>query len=208
MTFALRILSIGMLTVWVCRSAHPAVVISAIETGGDVLVSYSGTLDLSGLTFSNQNATSDAHQFQNNSLTASAFVNAFATTDGGTFYSNPFSSTPSTDWVSATTVEADIFSGNHLALFTGGTSPDPLRLHSADVVGTTWSGAGFMQFNSTTLLGMGLDLSVDRVWTINNASADTITLTAIPEPGTPVFLGLFGTRLLFLRRRSPIVCKL
>jgi len=208
MAFSLRILSIGLLAFCVSRSAHPAVVISAIETGGDVLVSYSGTLDLSGLTFSTQNATSDAHQFQNSSGTASAFVNAFATTDGGSFYSNPFSSRPSTDWVSATTVEADIFSGNHLALFTGGTSPDPLRLHSSDVVGTTWSGSGFMQFNSTTLVGIGLDLSVDRVWTINNATADTITLTAIPEPGTLVFLGLFGTRLVFVRRRFPIVCKL
>ena len=61
-----------------------------------------------------------------------------------------------------------------------------------------------MQFDSTDIATLGWDLSVDRLWTINNAAADTVTLTAgaVPEPSTFVLLGMGAIGLIGYRRRK------
>ena len=200
----LRTISAFCFCLFVSSQAHASLIVNAWETGGgNVRFEYDGSLnvaDLSGGIISG----SDSHVI--NSRSGGQFRNTFLKDNGTSIFSSTFSTTPAA-WKTGFT-PATTFGGTSLFFAVGGS----LTVHTTDIVDDVWSGSGFMQFDGTTLAGMGVDLSVDRVWTINNTAADTITLrnfnptSAVPEPrGLLLFclciVGLIGKSFLNRTRK-------
>lgn len=196
-----RIIPAAVLSLFVVTQSHASLIINAWETdSGHVRFEYDGTLDLTGLAAPNVVNTVDRHL--NRGSSGGLFVNSFSSTLGGSNYRSAFSTAPAA-WKTGPHA-ASSFGGNSLSL-------DSLNLivHTADISDDVWSGSGFMQFDSTTLAGMGVDLSVDRNWTIDNTAADTITLrnfnpstaSAVPEPSGLLLLGLCVAGLALQRYR-------
>ncbi|MEM0926505.1 MAG: hypothetical protein AAGJ83_10745 [Planctomycetota bacterium] len=194
-------------TVFICLAAslfasnesRGDVVVRVSEIEGNVVVQYGGTLDLTGLTFTIGNTTTDSSSLTTYS-TGDAIINAFATDDGGTFFDDPFASVPTGDWLSVGGPADVTFQSNHFVVLPAGDFENPLRLHTADIEAGVWSGTGGFRFNGTTIADLGLDLSQDRIWTLNNGASNTIRLTAIPEPAMAV--GLLGLTTAMTFRRS------
>lgn len=185
-----RTISALCLSLFVSSQSHASLIMNAWETdSGHVRFEYDGTLDLTGLAAPDVVNTGDSHTI--GARLGGFFRNSSSSTLGGSAYSSIFSTSPAA-WKTGTHI-ASSFGGNSLFLGSQG-----LIVHTADISDDVWSGSGFMQFDSTTLAGLGVDLSVDRIWTINNTAADTITLrnfnpstaSAVPEPSSLLLLGL------------------
>ena len=162
--------------------AYSDVIINVQETGdGHVTMNYSGTLDVSGLSSSN-GLIGNSHRIMSDGIILNGFGSA------GNIYSSPFSSTPGA-WKTRGIQDSDSFSGDDFTIF--GSS---MALATADITSDVWSGSGMMQWDNTDIATLQWDLSVDRVWTLNNTAANTITLTqtAVPEPSGFVCLGVVG----------------
>lgn len=198
----LPFLTVMLLCLVHSESAWADIVITFSEAGNNVLASYEGTLDLSDLEFTSGNSAVDRHRIRRvpNGTDAGTFINTFETQAGRVSFSAPFSSIPTTAWMTGSDIDADSFGGNHFLLSSGGTAA-PLMLQSADLSGSMWSGSGFMEFENTTLAAMGIDLSSNPTWVVNNASADRISMTAVPEP-TGLFAIVFIGFIVTARRRS------
>ena len=190
-------------------SAQALVNINIIEDGGNVTLSYSGTLDLTSLTRSGPNTGNNAHGLQTlNAPNTSAIINAFATNPADVFfYLTPYSSTPAdfmTISPATANLVADSFSGDHFYIVANNNN-GPLRLHGADITGSTWSGTGSLTWNSSTFASLNL-IPGTYTWTINNAMADTITLNvgaaAVPEPSTALPLLSLMVGIAWVRKRK------
>ena len=190
-------------------SAQALVNINIIEDGGNVTLSYSGTLDLTSLTRTGPFPGQDAHGIQiQNVPNTSGIINVFATNPSDVFFfSTPYSSTPA-DFMTIPPVgaffDADSFSGDHFYILNRNTN-SPLRLHGADFTGSTWSGTGSLTWNSSTFASLNL-IPGTYTWTINNAMADTITLNvgaaAVPEPSTALPLLSLMVGIAWVRKRK------
>lgn len=168
------------------------------EVGGNVRLDYQGTLDLTGLTFSTVQSLAERRirlvaPIGGNVAPYTAIINLNAGTTRE--YSSPFASGPSVPFTTQTTPPASSSGGNSLHLPTISTAQNAtLRFDVADFNVNTpdiWTGAGFMQWNNTTLAAMGIDAS-PKTWVLNNAAGNRITLgiTAVPEPSSLVLLGV------------------
>ena len=178
------------------------------EVGGNVRLDYQGTLDLTGLTFSTADSLAE-HRIRlvtpigGNVTPYTAIINLNAGTTRA--YSSPFASGPSVPFTTQTTPAASSSGGNSLHLPTLSTAQNAtLRFDVADFNVNTpdiWTGAGFMQWDNTTLAAMGVDVS-PKTWVLNNAAGDRITLgiAAVPEPSSLVLLGVAVGAFALVRR--------
>lgn len=160
---------------------HASLIVNAWETeSGHVRLEYDGSLNVADLTVSTIDTFED-HALRR--FFGGVISNMTPTNMGGSSFSSAYSATP-TVWKSGPVNVASSFGGTALVF----NSSALLNVHIADIDDDVWSGTGFMQFDNTTLAGMGVNLSVDRVWTIDNTAANTITLrnfnptSAVPEP--------------------------
>ena len=154
----------------ISQEVRADLVISVLESGADVELTYSGTLDLSDLSFTTINS-GELHGFEN-LFGGDVWLNAFT---GSTLnaYDSPFSSAP-TDFFS-TGGAASTFSGDHI--FVGGQGVTlPLRLRTSAVTNDVFTGSGAQTFSGTDFAGLGLTEGASFVWTLDNTAANTITL--------------------------------
>lgn len=173
-------------------SAPAALVINVQEVGADVVVTASGSLDMTGAVISSSHNNFDPRLLMRPTSNrirqyALGVVESYLLT-GGT---HDLGAGPNIDTNSIT---GDTFgiSGNSIFYVPGGYSGGPL------------SGSG--TFNGETIAGIGL-IPGSYTWTI---PSDTITLnigsvTPVPEPATYIALaGFGGLGLLVWRRRKRV----
>ncbi|MDX1926973.1 MAG: hypothetical protein SFV81_10660 [Pirellulaceae bacterium] len=203
----------GLLTMMVlCNSATKAdagIIFSFSEFGGNVRMEYQGTLNLSGMAYGTVSAIEE-HRIRHVQGFApfAAIVHVYQSptdVNGNSVrtlraYSSPFSSTPGI-FVSGITPEATTFGGNAIILPTTSISPSAtLRLAQADFNGDVWTGAGFMQWDNTTLANLQIDAS-PKTWVLTNGETITMGITAIPEPSSLVLWCVGITALAVTRRQ-------
>jgi len=173
------------------RPASAGIIITATETAGDVIIAYSGTLDVSGLTKTDQTGIRSRVRGTNTVL---QFAPAFANQDR---YLNAFSSYPAgpsigpgTNLINATSTAAGT------AAF-GIASAKELYLDRNLTVSDWANGqSGSMTFASTTIAGLGIAAGT-HTWVLDTTTADTIvfnagSVSAVPEPSSAIAMGLLG----------------
>lgn len=183
------------------RPASAAIVMTAQEIGGDVVFSYSGTLDVAGLTRGASTGSID-----NSRVRGSPSFVQFTNRSGNNAwpYSSAFSSSPSNIGTGTLRIDADISSVT--AVF--GVSTSSLYLDD-QLVEADWLSekSGSMTFQGTTLAVLGVDPGT-YTWVLNNGAADTITLTAsqaVPEPSSLMLFGAGGLVCAFVSGRRRLM---
>ena len=151
-------------------AAQGDIIIVAAETGGDVVFSYSGSLNLTGAT----KIDYTSNGFDGISPSQGLFLNRVTDMDRY-------------EWSSS----AGTFGTGGIA-FGAAATGDPLAVEGFVGVADGYvSGspiAGTLTYSSTTFDALGVDLSEPKVWTMAG-SGDTVTMQAIPEPSTLALLG-------------------
>lgn len=183
------LLSAGFLT-----PLNASIVITAIGSGGNVVFSFSGSVDLTGTTAPGTSSSSSAVnptiplvEFKGggsvNSYTVAAPASGGFGPGGASF-------------PGSNAATGDAFS------YVGGSSPR-IDLPAGYVSNTLISGS--MTFNSATFASLGIspvpatyvyDMKLAGIGTVEQ----TVTLNVIPEPSTFALLGLAGLGLLHRRR--------
>lgn len=172
-------------------AAHSAIVIVALETGGDVVFSYSGTIDTTGASLAGGQALSAySGIIPNLGIVGNSGTpyDGYAITGGGTFGTG------------VNTV-ATISTGDSFQIRS---SDLRVRLPDNYVSGTTISGttiSGDITFTGTDFTTLGVDSSSNITWNLPNDSI-SLQFTAIPEPSSTALLGLGGLAFALRRRRS------
>ncbi len=176
------------------QTGHAAMIIIAEETGGDVVFTYSGDVDITGATAEGPaSAIAFAGVIPN--------ISVLGNTDGASDI-DAYNLSGPTSIGSGTQTNASSFTGN---LFVVQMNLTQVRLADGYVDETFISGS--FTFTGTDLATLGIDDSTDYVWTVIG-SGDTITLTflvpPVPEPSTLTFtaLGLVGMGWLGRPRRK------
>lgn len=210
-------LTLGLLTMLVlcctATKAEAGIIFNFSEFGGNVRMEYQGTLNLSGMAYDTVSAVGD-HRIRQvfGFAPFAAIINVYQSpTDvNGNLvptlraYSSPFSSSPGI-FISGITPLATTFGGNAIILPTTSISPSAtLRLAQADFNGDVWTGAGFMQWDNTTLATLGIDAS-PKNWVLTNGETITMGIVAVPEPSGLVLwsIGISGLALTRRRRLQP-----
>lgn len=180
-------------------NADAAMIISIEEQGSDVVASYSGSIDLTGIGFNiigsgNVNrivASGGQVNFQNGA------TNKASLTD---FSKNPWTVAPSAFGTGG------LFNADTVSVAAGnafGFQANGFFIESSYVSGTTISGS--MTFENQTLASMGINEGTG-IMNATFSSGDTLTvnaISAVPEPSSSL-LGLAGLILgsAFRRRRK------
>lgn len=181
-----------LLLTTVATPASSAIVMTAVESGDDVVISFSGTLDITGLASPVDDIFGSSRVRPSDSLihfkgTTEFFGNLDSYSS--VFSSSPFSIGTSGSLTSATSLAGDVAFG---------VSRSNLWL-KRDTDSTFWAStrSGSMTFANNTLAGLGITPGTYE-WVLNNTAADTITLTAtqaVPEPSSLVLFGVGGVAL-------------
>jgi len=176
----------------VFSSAQAAVLITAQETGGNVLFSYSGTLNLSGYSSSSNGPVGGP------GIDPSQALIVF---DSGTFsiYSYNSIGGPSSfgsgDGASPSSTTNNQF----------GIQPGSGDIYVPTGYSSGGSLSGSMTFNSATFASLGITPG-SYTWTIPNDSITLTVSTSVPEPlnilGVTASLVLFGTVSTALKKRK------
>ena len=168
------------------NSASASIIIRMRETAGNVVFSYRGSLDTTGL------LTRPSLDSVESSISPEISVIAFGSSDPVNVYAGILG-------------PLGIGTGPRLTANVKNQG-DPFFISSMVLVGVPFDYvpgeplSGSMIFESTDFASLGIDAaSAPYVWTLANRSADTITLTtAIPEPSTfatcMLFTGLAAVR--------------
>lgn len=167
-------------------AAHSAIVIVALETGGDVVFSYSGTIDTTGASIAGtQTGSAYSGIIPNLGIVGNSGTpyDGYAITGGGIF------------GVGGNTV-ATISTGDSFQIRS---NDFRLRLPDNYVSGTTISGD--ITFTGTDFTTLGVDSSSNITWNLPNDSI-SLQFTAIPEPSSTALLGLGGLAFALRRRRN------
>jgi hypothetical protein len=170
---------------------YAAIVMSIAPAGDNVVLSFSGSLNISGLTkvdvvAGNYGAINGSNNvyFSFNSAQADAYVNSISSV----IMQSPTSETTGVD---------DIATGDTFGVFLDG---DDIYLPDGYISGSQISGSSI--FPDTSLAELGLTPGVTGfVATLNNGSGDTVSLSVIPEPSSALLLGLGSLAVLFHRKR-------
>ncbi len=187
------------------RPASAAIVMTANEIGSDVVFSYTGTLDITGMT-----SASEMTILSSRVRASGPIVHFKAAGPSGAnsdSYLSPFSSRPSNLGTTSTSV---ITATTSSATAVFGTTSDTLyldnRLTASDWL-TTQSGS--MTFQGKTLAGLGI-VPGTYTWVLKNSAADTITLNAsqaVPEPSSLMLVGAGGVVCVFVSSRRRLMGK-
>ena len=171
--------------------SQAGLIVEFSELGGDTTVSYSGSLDFTGMAFSSATVGS--------STGVGIYSSAETDEDGsgvlwntGTAvreYVNPWSSSPDfTAGPNFADVGTPTFT-QQFVLFS-----DLVLFDPSDFVGDVWSGSGLSEFFGVPLASL-VNVDTPVVWTLNNVAADTVTwqkssTAAVPEPSALVLFGI------------------
>jgi hypothetical protein len=171
-----------LLLTTVATPASSAIVMTAVESGDDVVISFSGTLDITGLTPFATDTFGSSRMRATDSL-----IHFRGTTGSLDSYSSVFSSSPFS--IGAGALTSATSSAGDVAF---GVSRSNLWLER-NTDSTFWQStrSGSMTFANNTLAGLGITPGTYN-WVLNNTAADTITLTAtqaVPEPSSLVLFG-------------------
>ena len=189
----------GIAVSTVLAPANAAVIITAQQTGSNVVFNYSGSINTTGISFSNSNKNNQ-HSIQPE---LASFVNNF----DGTQESNAGSITGPSSFGSG----SFSFSNNSRATGSnfGFNAAPPgsgvFYLTNGYISGNPLS--GFLTFNNTTLAGLGVTPGT-YIYNLSNG-LDSITLTtntSVPEPlnilGGMTALGLGGVLKRMVKKNS------
>lgn len=177
--------------------ANGALLLTFEQTGADVAVTGSGSLDLSGLTLSSSNE-------------GYGFEDLYVQGSSGWL------------WLSgSTTATYDVYSGAGTLNVSGGfTNPGFFNIDFSDDIGiwgtlntatdvyvsngyTSTSAIDFSTIISdTTLSEIGMNVGDSQTVSWTDGAADSITFTAIPEPSSALLIGLAALGVAFRRWRT------
>ena len=167
MRISLLIAAVVAATLFV-KPAQADITINMQETDNDIVFSYSGSLNIDGLTIASSGNTSASFIAPNDAVVGFGGDNDQ--------YSSAVSG-PDSYGTSAFTSASILNDGD---TFVVGGKFNFLRLPENYVSGTGISGS--MTFESTNFATLGIDtVSAPYVWTLTNSAADTITLKWSPN---------------------------
>lgn len=188
----MRLLIAALTLATLPMASNAMVIIQAQQVGNDVVLTGSGSLNITGAT--GQNSTLSLADARINPSTSAlrpvaspAGTNTsylFASTNpsyGSGGLSFPDSVNVTDDWVA--------INGSRVYVPFGYSSGDPINFT--------------MTFNNTDIATLGLDQVNKYTWTITG-SGDAIIVSAIPEPSTYIAIGGFAALGLFIWRRRRI----
>jgi hypothetical protein len=177
--------AVALLLTTVAQPAAAAIVMTANEIGNDVVFSYSGTLDLAGMSVNDNNTSINTSRVwaQSNLVQWRTAANRISFR-----YLNAFSSRPQT-LGSGPLTNADTSSATGLFGVSGSNLYLDDTLTASDWLNTTQSGS--MTFQNNTLAGLGIAEGT-YTWVLSGTAADTITLNAVPEPSSLALFGVGG----------------
>ena len=168
-------------------AAHSAIAIVALETGGNVVFSYSGTIDTTGASISgNQTLGAFSGIIPNLGIVGNSGTpyDAYSITGGG--------GTFGTGGVTVATIHS---TGDSFQIRD---NDSRVRLPDNYSSGTTISGS--ITFTGTNFTTLGVDSSSNITWNLPNDSI-SLQFTAVPEPSSTLLLGLATLTLLGHRRK-------
>jgi len=172
--------------------ADAALFMTASESGGDVVVVSTGSLNLNAW-------TSGIAGFITNNLDPSnaALVNGGPGVDTGDVYTDPLNFSAPSSFGTGGGRDADIGSGGTFGMFDLG-APG-LFVPTGYVSGSALSGS--MTFTGETLLSLGMTPGT-YVWSWGTGpDADSLTFDVVPEPSS-MALAALGSAMFIRRRRS------
>ncbi len=191
--------AVALLLTTVAQPAAAAIVMTANEIGNDVVFSYSGTLDLAGMSaFDVTSITTSRVRASDTLVQWRTAANRFSSR-----YLNAFSSSPQT-LGSGSLTSADTSSATAVFGVSGPNLYLDNTLTASDWLNTTQSGS--MTFQGKTLAGLGI-VPGTYTWVLNNSAADTITLNAVPEPSSLMLVGAGGVVCVFVSSRRRLMGK-
>ena len=168
--------------------AHGAITINMQESDGDVVFSYSGSLDIAGLTSGASGTGGNSIHPQVSGMVFGGYLEIYFGVLLGPTEFGPGSLT-NANVGNAGDAFASIGGFNELGL--------PFGYVSGTEIG------GTMTFQSTDFSTLGIDTNTGPyVWTLTNAAADTITLQVVPEPTSALFFCSTGALACLRRRRQ------
>lgn len=198
------VVAVGALACFALSPAQAGLVFTFAEVGSDVVMTATGSVDLTDL-----NADTNANwSAGNNGVQSGASRNEYVATGVAGATTTPYRTTFTTvggsfgeiAFLAPSSVSGDI------AGFLDGPATDFVWVPAGYVSGTALNGTS--TFNNTTFAGMGL-IPGNYTWSWNGSSPDTITVAvpAVPEPSTLALCGVAGAGLGFagvrrLRRRA------
>ena len=185
------------------QDAEAELIINFSEAAGDVVATWSGSLDMTGITgVAGTLAGNPApytelrdpgHFFQVDTVGPNAALT----------YINPWASVPGDPFKSGANVISDSSSGGFMLIYS--TPGSNIVTTPSLISGDIWSPSGSATWNGASFASLGLNPG-SYTWTVNNVAAEQIVLTVgVPEPTTA--LGLLGlvTGAFFRRRRRLLV---
>jgi hypothetical protein len=176
--------AVALLLTTVAQPAAAAIVMTANEIGNDVVFSYSGTLNLAGMSaFDVTSITTSRVRALDTIVQWRTAANRFSSR-----YLNAFSSSPQT-LGSGSLTSADTSSATAVFGVSGPNLYLDNTLTASDWLNTTQSGS--MTFQNNTLAGLGIAEGT-YTWVLSGTAADTITLNAVPEPSSLALFGVGG----------------
>jgi len=182
-----------LITAIMSKEASAGIVFTFVESAGTVTVSYTGTLDLTGLTpvatLTLEKSYVWASSIPSIYLAPKTFYNSFQQ------YSNVFTSRPNFTTSNGGHEFADnnvADSGSTAIGFKGGTG-NSLFINPAE-----WSGgqlnSGSATWTNNSFATMGLNPG-SYTWTMTNSDTIVINISSssnVPEPSTAIAMGLLG----------------
>lgn len=170
---------------------HSAVVITAVEANSDVIFSYSGTIDLTGLGLGGTLTPSQTRGIIDPSSAAFAAQVAGAT---GARYTGVFSSLPSNFGSGGITTTGAVI-GDPFTISGNGVLVLPPGYSSGSAI------AGTATFANESFSSLGINANQSSYTWVIASNGDTFTLNVVPEPSTmAMFIG--GAVFALFRRRK------